>query len=265
MQRIKSSIPPWEVQAKLQPFLWRPKGKAQSHSHTTNTNKERKGNTHTQIGLSTREGQRSAAKPWELTRTHEQQERACEQSPGCTEVTDLNVPKGFPGKAEDCDRHPEYRAVTLTGHQQAATLRGRRNRGRETAPTLPTGWPWGPASSISHSGAGRWLLPSVRGATLPRQPKEQQGKRPTTAKTRALLTGRSPSTKPAWSPKVPAALYRNVTVPLLTGRCFCPESLSLSPPCTGFPFLLLLAVASRSPTHCFFFLLQPLLKNEGRH
>jgi len=157
-----------------------------------------------------------------------------------------------------------YWAIAFTCHQQAATLRGQRNRGRETAPTLPTGWPWGPASSISHSGAGRWLLPSVRGATLPRQPKEQQGKRPTTAKTRALLTGRSPSTKPAWSPKVPAALYQNVTVTLLTGRCFCPESLSLSPPSTGFCFLLLLAVASRF--HSLLLpLLQQLLKNEGLH
>jgi len=131
----------------------------------------------------------------------------------------------------------------LTGHQQAATPRGREKRGRETAPTLLTGWPWGTASSISHSGAERWLSPSVRGATLPRQPKEQQGKRPATAKTRALLTGRSPSTNPAWSPKVPAALYQNMTVSPLTGRCFCPESLSLSPPSTGFRFLLLLAVA----------------------
>ena len=63
--RIKSSILPWEAQAKLQPFLQGPKGKAPSLSHTTNTNKERKGNTHTQMGLSRRKGQRSAANPWE--------------------------------------------------------------------------------------------------------------------------------------------------------------------------------------------------------
>lgn len=48
--------------------------------------------------------------------------------------------------------------------------------------TLLTGCPQGPVSSISHSGAKKWLSPSVQGATLPGQPKEQQSKRPTTAK-----------------------------------------------------------------------------------
>ncbi len=70
-----------------------------------------------------------------------------------------------------CDTHPEYRAVALTGHQHAATPRGREKRGRETAPTLLTGWPWGTASSISHSGAERWLSPSVTGGHAPQAAK----------------------------------------------------------------------------------------------
>ena len=73
-------------------------------------------------------------------------------------------------KAKCRATHPEYRAGTLSGHQQATALRGRGRRGREKALTLITGWPWGPAGSVSHSGAERWLSPSLQGATLPRQP-----------------------------------------------------------------------------------------------
>ena len=124
---------------------------------------------------------------------------------------------------------PRLRGRRIDRPPAGNSAKGPQEEGRGKGTTLLTGWPWGPASSVSHSGAERWLSPSVQGATLPRQPKEQRGKRPTTAKTRALLTGRSPSTTPAWSPKAPATLNSNVTVSLLTGRCFA-QSASLFPP-----------------------------------
>ena len=109
--------------------------------------------------------------------------------------------------------------------------RGRgRKRGRETAlPCLQGGLGVrrAPFPTQVRRGGSR---PPLQGATLPRQPKEQQGKRPTTAKTRALLTGRSPSTKPAGSPKAPATLNSNATAAPLTGQVLCPGSLSPSPP-----------------------------------
>ena len=156
----------------------------------------------------------------------------------------------------------------MTSHHQATMPRGRgRKRGRETAlPCLQGGLGVrrAPFPTQVRRGGSR---PPLQGATLPRQPKEQQGKRPTTAKTRAPLTGRSPSTTPAWSPKAPAALNSNVTVPLLTGQVLCPGSLSPSPPhlhASASSSCLLLP--PRSPRRCFFFfLLQQLLKHQRGH
>ena len=176
------------------------------------------------------------------------------------------MPRGFSGKAKGRDAHPEYGAVALTGHHQATMPRGRRRkRGRETAlPCLQGGLGVrrAPFPTRVRRGGSR---PALQGATLPRQPKEQQGKRPTTAKTRALLTGRSPSTKAARSPKAPATLNSNVTVPMLTGQVLCPGCLSPSSPhlhasasssCSLLP--------PRSPRRSFL-LLQQLLKQQRVH
>lgn len=154
----------------------------------------------------------------------------------------------------------------MTSHHQATMPRGRgRKRGRETAlPCLQGGLGVrrAPFPTQVRRGGSR---PPLQGATLPRQPKEQQGKRPTTAKTRAPLTGRSPSTTPAWSPKAPAALNSNVTVPPLTGQVLCPGSLSPSPPhlhASASSSCLLLPPSS--PRRFFFFLLQQLLTDTRR-
>ena len=93
--------------------------------------------------------------------------------------------------------------------------------------------------------------PPLQGATLPRQPKEQQGKRPTTAtaKTRALLTGRSPSTKPAWSPKASATLKLKWDCGPANGTGALPRvPLSFPPASARFRILFLLDPASRVPT-----------------
>ena len=115
---------------------------------------------------------------------------------------------GWPrGKRRDT---PRLRGVTL-----ARPPAGRKppGPGKRPSPAYRVGWgsrelhfPLGCGDGGSH--------PPYRVATLSGQPKEQDGKRPTRAeaKTRALLTGRSPSAKPARAPqRCPPCSY--VTAP----------------------------------------------------
>ena len=138
----------------------------------------------------------------------------------------------------------------MTRHLQATMPRGRRRkRGGEMAlPCLQGGLGVrrAPFPSQVRRGGSR---PPLQGATLPRQPKEQQGKRPTTAKTRALLTGRSPSTKPAWSPKASATLKLKWDCGPANGTGALPRvPLSFPPASARFRILFLLDPASRVPT-----------------
>ena len=179
------------------------------------------------------------------------------------------MPRGSSGKAKG---QMPWRAPRVRGRRIDKPPSGNdaegpgEEEGQGNGTTLLTGWPWGPASSISHSGAERWLSPSVTGGHAPQAALGAARQRPTTAKTRALLTGRSPSTKPAGSPKAPATLNSNATAAPLTGQVLCPGSLSPSPPhlhASASSSCLLLPPSS--PRRFFFFLLQQLLKHQRGH
>ena len=211
-------------------------------AHTQTQTREGRG-THThRYQLSRREGEGSAAKAWGKKTPYpaSKQTRASDPPPGCTEATDLNVPRGFSRKGP----RPYSRTSTPStgsshgqGHQQATTPSGQTKSGRETALPCLQGAVGSSELHFPTRVRRTWLSPFLQGPTFPRQPKEQRGKRPTTAKTRALVTGRSPSTKPARSSRVPAKLYCNMTVSLVTGRCFCPGRLSLAHPQAPAPLL----------------------------
>ena len=140
---------------------------------------------------------------------------------------------------------------------------GEEGQGKGTA--LITGRPWGPVSSVSHSGAERWLSPSVTGGHTPQAAKEQQGKRPATAKTRALLTGRSPSTKTAWSPKAAGNVQFQCDYRPANREVLCPECLSLSPPHWRASASSSSSLLTPRSQRRFFFLWQQILKYEARH
>jgi len=141
--------------------------------------------------------------------TAEQERRAPDLTPGLrghhrglNTPTGLNMPTGFitGGQGPNAATHPDSRGSRWPGRQQAESRRG---QGETTLPCLQGGLrvqrapflPLGCGDGGSH--------PAYRVATLSGQPKEQDGKRPTTtkAKTEPCLQGGRPAQSQPGHPK----------------------------------------------------------------
>lgn len=144
--------------------------------HSQTANKRRKGSTGTQRGLSRREGERSAAKTWGNKTLYPQAaDKSLSPAPGMHRCHRPRRSKGIPKwqKAEWRDMHPEYKANTRAGLQQASTLSSQRNSGRETALPCLQGAHGVQRAPFPTRVWRKWLLPSLKGPTFPRQLKEQ--------------------------------------------------------------------------------------------
>ena len=121
--------------------------------------------------------------------------------------------------------------------------------GQGNGTTLLTGWPRGPASSISHSGAERWLSPSVTGGHAPQAAKGAARQKANYSKDLSPAYGEvaqhnaSLVTKGAGS----SQLKRDCAPANGTGA-LPREPLSFPPASARFRFLFLLAPASQLPT-----------------
>lgn len=162
------------------------------------------------------------------------------------------MPRGSSGKAKGQMpwRAPRVRGRRIDRPPPGNDAEGPEDKeGQGSGTTLLTGWPRGPASSISHSGAERWLSPSVTGGHAPQaakgaaRQKANYSKDPSPAYGEVAQHNASLVTKGAGS----SQLKRDCAPANGTGA-LPREPLSFPPASARFRFLFLLAPASQLPT-----------------
>lgn len=161
-------------------------------------------------------------------------------------------------QGENAATHPDTRGSRWAGRQQAESRRGR-GAGRGNGPPLFTGWPGGPESSISPSGAEALALTLLTGS--PRSPGSQRSK---TAKGQnqqeqrpePCLQGGRPAQKPHQGTlKVPTMLLHDLALcpqggPFAQGAFPVPPLQPDAAPCLPVPHAasFLLSISCRA-TH----------------
>ena len=162
------------------------------------------------------------------------------------------MPRGSSGKAKGQMpwRAPRVRGRRIDRPPPGNDAEGPEDKeGQGSGTTLLTGWPRGPASSISHSGAERWLSPSVTGGHAPQaalgaaRQKANYSKDPSPAYGEVAQHNASLVTKGAGS----SQLKRDCAPANGTGA-LPREPLSFPPASARFRILFLLAPAAQVPT-----------------